>query len=179
MTNRRPARAGPRRRSPNCGETDQPPTQRGLKVSRTWNPRCVGDWSISPQFGLRLRDPARDGRRLVILASLGLEGPKLDRLVGNVHFRPAVAYAQRRRVEDTAQVRTQHRWSVQVGAALGPWMWSRGFYAAVNPELGWDYDGQGRGAAPALRFRPGTKPRNGPQVGLVRWGRYLGRHGPG
>jgi len=149
------------------------------QVRDTLNPRCVGDWSISPQFGLRLRDPARDGRRLVILASLGLEGPKLDRLVGNVHFRPAVAYAQRRRVEDTAQVRTQHRWSVQVGAALGPWMWSRGFYAVVNPELGWDYDGQGRGPSPAMSFGLGTRPRNGYQVDFAVEVLYWVSHGRG
>ena len=149
------------------------------QVRDTLNPRCVGEWSISPQFGLRLRDPARDGRRLVLLASLGLESPKLDFLVRNVHFRPALAYAQRHRVEDTAQVRTQHRWSLQVGASLGPWMWSRGFYAVVNPELAWDYDGQGRGPSPAMNFGLGTRPRNGYQIDFAVEVLYWVSHGRG
>lgn len=139
-----------------------PPVVSCAQVSKNFNPRCAGEWSLVPAGAFRLHDAALDQRWLAWAFSIGWENQHTEILVHNLHFRPALFVAFRR-AKDRSIGRTQSRVALQPGFAAGPWIRPVPLYLVVNPELvlthdvSWDHVGVGVSGGAGFKLRHGYR----------------------
>ncbi|HEY6925529.1 MAG TPA: hypothetical protein VI653_18770 [Steroidobacteraceae bacterium] len=144
-------------------------------VHKSWNPRCHGDWSLSPFLGLHLAGVALNRTGGIPVFGLGLESLRMDPfpdyLGRNVHLRPGLLYVQRRPADDPHRI--QGRVAAQLGILLGPFTWSLGTYFMVNPEFGASHESTWDRATFELSLGPGMRIVNGREldlaIELLRW----------
>lgn len=129
------------------------------EVTKNLNPRCAGDWSIAPSISMRSHDAALDNRLVEWSASLGWEGPRMDILVHNLHFRPTIAVTSRL-PKNRAVERSQTRYTLRAGLAAGPWVKVFPLYLVANPELSVIHEAESRWR-PGLSGGLGYKFRDG------------------